>query len=68
MADFAPGDVVRLKSGGPAMTIDGIENGHCVCLWFGNDNMELQRRHIMPHVLARVMPEGRTTAPMAGKR
>jgi uncharacterized protein YodC (DUF2158 family) len=68
MTDFAPGDVVRLKSGGPAMTIDGIENGHCVCLWFGNDNMELQRRHIMPHVLSLVTPESRPAARIPGKR
>jgi hypothetical protein len=45
-----------------------IENGRCVCLWFGNDNMGLQWRLIMAHVLSRVMPEGRPPAPTPGKR
>ncbi len=42
---FKPGDVVRLKSGGPAMTITrlnpaGIENG-ATCQWF-NDKAKLK--------------------------
>ena len=57
MASFKVGDVVRLKSGGPAMTIDTIENDQCVCLWFGTDNAELQRRHFMPHVLFSAPPD-----------
>ena len=56
MVTIQPGDVVRLKSGGPAMTVETLESGHCVCLWFGTDNMELQRRHIMPQVLTLVTP------------
>ena len=36
MADteFKPGDVVQLKSGGPAMTILWVEEGDCRCAWF----------------------------------
>ncbi|MEN5361945.1 YodC family protein [Brevundimonas intermedia] len=28
------GDVVRMKSGGPKMTISWIENGDAYCEWF----------------------------------
>jgi len=38
MAQFNVGDVVRLKSGGPRMTIDrqnvGSNSENVVCLWF----------------------------------
>jgi uncharacterized protein YodC (DUF2158 family) len=59
MSSFKAGDVVRLKSGGPGMTIDAIEGDQCVCLWFGNDNVELQPRHFMPHVLFAMPPEAK---------
>lgn len=32
---FTVGDVVRLKSGGTAMTVLAVSaDGHCVCAWF----------------------------------
>ena len=31
---FAPGDVVALKSGGPTMTIESIEDDQAACVWF----------------------------------
>lgn len=33
--EFRVGDVVRLKSGGPAMTIERRtqDKDHCVCVW-----------------------------------
>ena len=35
MADaFKPGDVVQLKSGGPAMTVSKVEGDICHCAWF----------------------------------
>ena len=42
MAEFKKGDVVRLKSGGPKMTIDSVEeygsgnksNIRAICIWF----------------------------------
>lgn len=33
------GDIVKLKSGGPVMTLSKIEQGNTViCQWFDNDN------------------------------
>jgi uncharacterized protein YodC (DUF2158 family) len=34
MAKFNAGEVVRLVSGGPPMTVSGYEDGHVVCDWF----------------------------------
>jgi len=34
MADVKVGDVVRLKSGGPAMTVDFIDGEQVTCVWF----------------------------------
>ena len=40
--EFKKGDVVRLKSGGPRMTISSVEDdGRFFCLWFdGNDQKQ----------------------------
>lgn len=34
MSEFKIGDVVRLKSGGPAMTVGGLVDGLVRCIWF----------------------------------
>ena len=42
---FNIGDVVRLKSGGPSMTIiNQIGDGILVCEWFGDTN-SVPKRH-----------------------
>ena len=37
------GDTVRLKSGGPLMTIDAIENEVAWCIWFEKNKREMSR-------------------------
>lgn len=32
--ELKPGDVVKLMSDGPKMTIESVENGKAVCVWF----------------------------------
>lgn len=32
--DFNVGDIVRLKSGGPNMTIDNASSERIICVWF----------------------------------
>ncbi len=36
--DLKNGDVVALKSGGPKMTIENINNGNVSCTWYDKDN------------------------------
>ena len=38
MSDLKVGDVVRLKSGDPAMTIYSIIDNGCYCTWFDDNN------------------------------
>src|ERR1700679_3703001 len=43
-----PGDIVRLKSGGPPMTVASIENENVCCFWFaGNERF---RQRMFPQV------------------
>ena len=35
--DFNVGEVVRLKSGGPSMTVDGDSGSRIICAWFDQD-------------------------------
>jgi len=51
---FKTGDVVRLKSGGPDMTVKEMGNqtfnlGQYVCQWFGGKKLE--QGHFMPDSL-----------------
>lgn len=48
---FKVGDVVKLRSGGPAMTIDDItDENECVCQWFG-EKEKLERAVFDPKTL-----------------
>lgn len=37
---FQPGDVVKLRSGGPLMTIKFIDGGEAYCEWFDNKDVK----------------------------
>ena len=53
MADFKEGDVVRLKSDGPKMTVVGVNQTTVQCTFFdGNNN--LQNKHFNPSTLVKV--------------
>lgn len=47
----APGSIVRLKSGGPPMTILSIVNGLCACSWF-DEKYSYQTDDFPPEALA----------------
>jgi len=39
---FEPGDVVALKSGGPAMTVIDVKDDTVHCVWYGEESDELK--------------------------
>jgi len=39
-AKLKVGSVVRLKSGGPQMTIDAVKKGRAVCVWFEKEKRQ----------------------------
>ena len=50
---FKPGDIVRLKSGSPRMTVNEIhEDGKLGCIWF--DISDLKEKSVAPHLLEKV--------------
>jgi len=38
---FVPGDVVRLNSGGPLMTVIRVDNGAFHCIWHTVDDIQV---------------------------
>lgn len=55
------GDVVKLKSSGPSMTVDAInpETGGVLCVWFEKG---VQKSHVFaPHTLAQATLAGTVT-------
>jgi uncharacterized protein YodC (DUF2158 family) len=58
------GDVVRLKTGGPRMTVDELHTsiGKVGCVWFDADN-QVQRDAFNPESLADGSPAARAPQP-----
>jgi len=52
---FQPGDVVRVKSGGPSMTIASVDRERIICRWF--DGKEPKDDDFDPTVLVKVPPD-----------
>jgi uncharacterized protein YodC (DUF2158 family) len=53
--DFKPGDVVQLKSGGPAMTVSDKSAGQTVCEWF--EGSSPKRANFKTATLAKIEPK-----------
>ncbi|MEL6238688.1 MAG: DUF2158 domain-containing protein [Pseudomonadota bacterium] len=57
-SNFQVGDVVRLKSGGPLMTVQQATYAdNIVCTWFGENNKRMTEG-FHPRTLQNVGPEG----------
>jgi uncharacterized protein YodC (DUF2158 family) len=66
MTTIKPGDEVRLKSGGPMMTVSALEEGEAVCHWFEGKIQKTTRFSTIILILkadipARVVRSGRPT-------
>jgi uncharacterized protein YodC (DUF2158 family) len=59
--EFKPGDLVRLKSGGPVLIVDDVDDiGFVQCVWFGGPLCdEHHTASFHPAVLAPVSPDNR---------
>ncbi|MBS7564759.1 DUF2158 domain-containing protein [Mucilaginibacter sp. Bleaf8] len=55
---FNPGDVVKLVSGGPAMSVSRPANGLVVCVWYDEQAKKFDHITLSPSVLIK------TTAPI----
>lgn len=49
---FSPGDVVSLRSGGPAMTVTEVTPTAITCLWFSEPDQTLRTGTVPPIALA----------------
>ena len=56
--EFKNGDVVVLKSGGPAMTIEEIKDNKCKCQWFKDNS--LKYNYFLVHSLENVSSKIKT--------
>jgi uncharacterized protein YodC (DUF2158 family) len=55
--DFKIGDVVRLKSDGPRMTVKSIKDGEVWCNWFDKEGKLAQPQWFEPDMLKLVEHE-----------
>jgi uncharacterized protein YodC (DUF2158 family) len=53
--DFNVGDVVRLKSGGPNMTVNNASSSMIMCTWFDSSNV-YHHRYFNQGALEKVAP------------
>jgi uncharacterized protein YodC (DUF2158 family) len=63
MPELKQGDLVQLKSGGPEMTIDQINDASVTCIWF--DGHHRNEAVFDAAALERVVEEPRQTHPTA---
>lgn len=47
MTLIKPGDQVRIKSGGPMMTVSAVEEDVAVCIWFEGKNQKVDRFNLV---------------------
>ena len=58
MADaFKPGDVVKIRSASPHMTVEDLDRGRCWCVWF-DERYEVRRDCFPADCLEAVKPYG----------
>jgi uncharacterized protein YodC (DUF2158 family) len=55
MMEFKVGDVVKLKSGGPEMTVSEVDDDEIECVWFPQgDFTELRKAEFIDATLEKV--------------
>jgi uncharacterized protein YodC (DUF2158 family) len=60
--DFNVGDVVRLKSGGPNMTVDNASGSRIICVWFESDGINFHQQSFDQGALEKVAPAEKSEA------
>ena len=54
--EIKPGDTVQVKSGGPHMTVDSIDDGEAICVWF--DKTTRKSGRFSPLTIIKSAPAG----------
>ena len=76
MASFKPGDIVKLKTGGPPMTFGGFSllqptMGHAICSWFVGKELKqgvITQESLVPYEKPdKAAPLTMSQAPQMGK-